>query len=155
MDTEAIESICRLKYRYFRLLDTKEFDRLGELFVEDATASYESAPRPYRSRAEIVEFLTTSLSDPGMITLHQGHHPEIDVGEDGSASGTWYLSDKVFVPGYDFALAGTAIYSDRYVCDEQGWRFTHTGYTRIYEERRKHGSGELVSFTSRFGATPE
>jgi len=150
VDIEAIEAIHRLKYAYFRLLDTKRFDELGELFTEDATASYESAPRPYTGRAEIVEFLAGSLTDPGMVTLHQGHHPEIDVHGDGTASGTWYLSDKVFVPAYDFHLNGTALYADRYVLVDGAWKFAHTGYERIYEERRKLSSGELVSFTSRF-----
>jgi len=151
---EAREAICRLKYSYFRLLDTKRFDELGELFTEDATASYESAPRPYTGRDEIVGFLSGSLADPGMVTLHQGHHPEIDVHDDGTASGTWYLSDKVFVPAYDFHLTGTALYADRYVLVDGAWKFSHTGYERIYEERRKHATGELVSFTSRFQPAP-
>jgi hypothetical protein len=85
-----------------------------------------------------------------MVTLHQGHHPEIDVFDDGTAAGTWYLSDKVFVPAYDFALAGTALYEDRYRRVEGEWRISHTGSVRIYEERRKHSSGDLVSFKSRF-----
>lgn len=150
MTLEATEAICRLKYTYFRLLDTKRFDELGDLFTEDGTADYESAPRPYTGRAEIVEFLTSSLADLGMVTLHQGHHPEIEVSDDGTATGTWYLSDKVFVPAYDFALAGTALYEDRYRCVGGEWKISHTGYVRIYEERRKHSSGELVSFKSRF-----
>jgi hypothetical protein len=154
MTLEAVEAICRLKYTYFRLLDTKQFDLLGGLFTEDGTADYESAPRPYAGRAEIVEFLSSSLSDPGLVTLHQGHHPEIDVAGDGTATGIWYLSDKVIGPAYDFMLEGTALYEDAYVEVGGEWRFTHTGYSRIYEERRRHSTGELLSFTSRFQPAP-
>ena len=37
-----IEAIKQLKHAYFRLLDSKEFELLGELFTDDATTSYES-----------------------------------------------------------------------------------------------------------------
>jgi hypothetical protein len=151
MDIEAIEAIRRLKYAYFRLLDTKRFDELGELFTEDATAAYESAPRPYAGRDEIVAFLRSSLSDPGIVSLHQGHHPEIEVDE-GTATGTWYLSDRVVVPAHDFVLDGTALYDDAYALVDGEWRFTHTGYARIWEERRVLSTGKLLTFTSRFDA---
>jgi hypothetical protein len=150
MTLEAIEAISRVKYTYFRLLDTKQFDKLGALFIEEATANYQSAPRPYTGRSEIVEFLSTSMADPGMVTLHQGHHPEIEVYDDGTATATWYLNDKVFIPRYDFSLEGSALYEDQYVLVGDEWKIRHTGYTRIFEERRKHSSGELISFTSRF-----
>ena len=35
-DLEALEAIRRLKARYFRYVDTKQWDRFGELFCEDA-----------------------------------------------------------------------------------------------------------------------
>ena len=56
------------------------------------------------------------------------------------------------VPERDFDLRGTAIYSDRYRKEGGTWRICHTGYDRIFEERRKMSSGELISFSSRFDA---
>ncbi len=42
MDTATeLEAIRRLKYAYFRNLDLKQFDELGRLLTENATASYE------------------------------------------------------------------------------------------------------------------
>ena len=45
----------------------------------------------------------------GMLTLHQVHHPEIEVDGD-TATGHWYLQDKVIVEAFKFVLEGAAIY---------------------------------------------
>src|ERR1035437_10216186 len=122
MNHEATEAICRLKYAYFRLLDTKRFVELGELFVEDATTDYQSAPGPQTGRAEIVEFLTTSLTYPAIVPVHNGHPPEIKVQDNGTASGPLFRCDKVVVPAYDFLLEGTALYEVAYVLVDGEWK---------------------------------
>jgi hypothetical protein len=149
---DDVESIRRLKYSYFRYLDTKHFRDLGKLFVADGTTAYEAGTLRQEGREAIVEFLISSLGDPGIITFHTGHHPEIDVRPDGTASGIWYLEDRVIVPAFDLVLGGTALYEDEYVIDDGEWRIRHTGYHRIYEERRRMQTGELISFTTRFDA---
>jgi hypothetical protein len=151
---DDLESIRRLKYAYFRLLDTKQFHELGALFVADGTTAYEAGTLRQEGRAAIVEFLSSSLGDPGIVSFHSGHHPEIDVHTDGTATGIWYLEDRVIVPAFDLVLGGTALYEDSYVVDDGQWRIRHTGYHRIYEERRRLKSGELISFTSRFDTAP-
>ena len=67
-----------------------------------------------------------------MLTLHQAHHPEIAVDGD-TATGDWYLQDKVIVEAFKFVLEGAGFYSDRYTRTGDGWRMTHTGYRRTYE----------------------
>ena len=147
---DDVQSIQRLKYAYFRLLDTKQFFELGKLFVEDVTTAYEAGTLRQVGREAIIDFLTSSLGDPGIVTFHSGHHPEIDVRDDGTASGIWYLEDRVIVPAFDLVLGGTALYEDIYVRKDGQWKIQHVGYQRIYEERRRLKSGELVSFSSRF-----
>ena len=149
---DDVQSILRLKYAYFRLLDSKQFRDLGALFVADGTTAYEAGTLHQSGREAIVDFLVSSLGDPGIITFHNGHHPEIDVASDGTATGIWYLEDRVIVPAFDLVLAGTALYEDEYVIDDGEWRIRHTGYQRIYEERRRMKTGELISFKSRFDA---
>ena len=78
MDPSEIESICQLKYAYFRLLDLKRFTELGELLTEDATTAYQSGELRQSGREAIVAFLQESLGDPGIVTMHNGHHPEIE-----------------------------------------------------------------------------
>jgi hypothetical protein len=152
--TEERQSIERLKYAYFRLLDTKRFDDLGDLLTDDVTTSYEAGKYRPVGRAAVVEFLESSLGDPGIITVHHGHHPEITVADDGTATGVWYLEDRVIAAGADFELGGTALYTDRYRRDGDSWRISHTGYERIFEEQRTYSTGKLLSLTSRFDPAP-
>ena len=153
MDTAAeLEAIRRLKYAYFRTLDLKEFDDLGALLTDDVTASYEDGRTVLEGRGAIVTWLSSVLGDPGIVTEHQGHHPEITLTSDTTATGVWYLQDRVIVPAHDVEIAGTAFYDDRYRRAEGGWRIAHTGYTRVFEEHRTHSTFEVRSFTSRFGS---
>ena len=151
-----IEAIKQLKHAYFRLLDSKEFELLGGLFTDDATTSYESGKYSHKGREEVVSFLSTSLGDRSIVHEHLGHHPEITLTGDTTAAGKWYLHDRVMVPSVDFELGGTAIYTDEYVKVNGAWRIRHTGYVRVYEEQRKHSTGALTRFRSRFTTdTPE
>lgn len=150
---DDFEAIRQLKYAYFRLLDTKRFDELGELLTEDATSSYQSGELSQNGRAAIVEFLKRSLADPGIVTMHTGHHPELTLISENEAAGTWYLEDLVIIPAADLEMQGTAIYSDEYVRRDGTWKIGHTGYERIFERRRKPSTGEEISFKSRFSPT--
>jgi hypothetical protein len=153
MDTAAdLEAIRRLKYAYFRTLDLKQWNALGELLAEDATASYEDGKTVLEGRAAIVGWLASVLNDPGIVTEHHGHHPEINFTSATTAEGMWYLQDRVIVPSADVEIGGTAFYEDRYRRTDAGWRIAHTGYTRVFEEHRTHSTLEVRSFTSRFGS---
>ena len=153
MDEAAeLEAIRQLKYAYFRTLDLKQFDALGALLTEDATTSYEDGRTQLAGRAAIVEWLSGALGDPGIVTEHHGHHPEITFTSDTGAEGTWYLQDRVIVPSADLEIGGTAFYTDRYVRTTEGWRIAHTGYVRVFEEHRTHSTLAVRSFTSRFGS---
>jgi hypothetical protein len=153
MDTAAeLEAIRRVKYAYFRTLDLKQFDDLGALLTEEATASYEDGRTVLEGRSAIVSWLTAVLGDRGIVTEHHGHHPEITFTSETTAAGVWYLQDRVIVPAADVEISGTAFYDDRYRQTQDGWRIAHTGYTRVFEEQRKHSTLEVRSFTSRFRA---
>ena len=151
---DDLEAIRALKAAYFRLLDTKEFALLGDVLTDDVTTSYEGGSHTFDGRSEVIEFLERSLGEPGIVHSHTAHHPEITLTSEDEATGIWYLEDRVIVPAADFMLTGTALYEDVYVRTPAGWRIRHTGYRRIYEERRRHSTGELLSFTSRFEEGP-
>jgi hypothetical protein len=150
VDLEEIEAIKQLKYRYFRFLDTKRFTDLGALLTDDATTSYQSGEFCFQGRDAIVAFLTQSLGNSDIVTMHNGHHPEIEITSPTTATGTWYLQDRVVVREQDFEVLGTLLYRDEYVKVDGHWKIGHTGYDRIFEEHRRHSNGELHSFRAMF-----
>jgi hypothetical protein len=152
-DLEEIEAIRQLKYRYFRFLDTKRFTELGQLLTEDATTSYQSGELSYQGRDAVVAFLQESLGSGDIVTMHHGHHPEIALTGPTTATGVWYLEDRVVVRAMDFQIFGTLLYDDRYVKVDGQWKIEHTGYERIFEEHRTLSDGRLHSFRAMFDAT--
>lgn len=133
-DLIEIEAIKRLKHRYVRLLDHKEWDELQTLFASDATASYADGTYAYEGRDAIVGFLRDALASPNVLTSHKVHQPEIDLTGPNSATGVWGLEDVVIHLEHNVTIRGAAFYRDEYVKVDGEWRIKHTGYERVYEE---------------------
>lgn len=129
-----IEAIKRLKYRYLRHLDLKEWDALAECFTEDASVAYADGQFSFSGRAAIMQFLRQALSAPTKITSHRCHQPEIDFSGPTAATATWALDDIVIDTEAGFTLRGAAFYSDTYVKVGDDWKIQSTGYHRIFEE---------------------
>ena len=130
-DLLAVRAIEQLKYRYLRALDSKDWDLLRSTFTADATANYGDRLE-FSNPDDLVAFMRENLG-PDMVTLHQVHHPEIDVAGD-SATGRWSLQDRIVMTGYRLLLDGASLYEDRYSRGADGeWRISHTGYVRLYE----------------------
>jgi SnoaL-like protein len=129
-----IDEIKRVKYRYLRALDTKNWDDFADTLTADVIADYgESLGTDHRftDRDALVNYLRTSLG-PQVITEHRVGHPEITLDGD-DASGTWYLQDRVIVAEVNFMLIGAAFYRDRYRRTRDGWKISATGYDRTYD----------------------
>lgn len=126
---DDVTAISQLKYRYLRTLDTKDWEGFASCFLPEATGDYNGLL--FEDRTALVTYMRDHLGE-GLLTLHQVHHPEVVVDGD-TATGTWYLQDKVIVPAFDFMLEGAAFYSDRYARTPDGWRVSHTGYRRTFE----------------------
>lgn len=129
-----IDEIKQLKYRYLRALDTKHWDDFAATLTEDVSGDYgESlgAEHTFSDRESLVDFMRTSLG-PAIITEHRVSHPEITVDGD-TASGVWYLQDRVIAPDFNFMLIGAAFYRDRYRRTADGWKICTTGYDRTYD----------------------
>jgi len=130
---EEIEELKKLKYRYFRHLDCKQFDAMLELFAEGASTSYNSGEHSYGGKAAIREFFDTAMSSSKILHQHQGHHPEIELTSDTTATGVWYMDDTVHILEHNLKIRGNGIYWDEYVKVDGKWKILHTGYERLWE----------------------
>jgi len=85
---EDIEAIKKLKHRYLHCLDSKLWEELEQCLAGDVKASFMGGAMKYDGRQELMEFYRVSLP-PIRLTSHTGHHPQIEITGDGSATGMW------------------------------------------------------------------
>lgn len=131
---DDIEAIQQLKYRYFRFLDSKQWDALGTCFTADATAAYDDGKYAFQGREAILGFLHGALGSQEIVSVHHGHHPEIEIVAADHARGIWSLEDYLIFRESNTRLRGAAYYHDEYVRSEGSWKISRTGYVRLFEE---------------------
>ena len=136
MDLEAIEEIRQLKYRYFRSLDTRDWETFGDCLTEDVVARYGTKamgdPLHFDSRQEVVDYMSANMG-PGLTSVHIANHPEISVDGD-TATGSWAFEDTVLALAFNMIIRGAGYYIDTYRRDADGaWRIASTAYDRLYE----------------------
>ena len=134
LDLEAIELIKQLKARYFRFLDTADYEGLKTIFTQDAGIHYRSPSYNHQRQGwdDIEAFLQESFSKT-KFGIHTGHHPEITVAGD-KATGIWYLHDKFVSLDDNITFEGSAIYKDQYVKESGQWKIAYSEYDRLFEE---------------------
>jgi hypothetical protein len=129
-DTEAIK---KLKAKYFRCVDKKLWDEMEEVWVEDAVADYGMGIELLQGIKAIMEFLKKNLDRDSMISVHQGHNPEIEITSDTTARGVWVLNDRLIIQTIA-TLNGWRYYEDEYVKVNGEWKKKSTKITNILEE---------------------
>ena len=134
--TADLYEIQVLKARYFRFLDTKQWDELRALFSDDMQIVIEDSAVPssdeptFASPEELLSYLRAAK--PGKITVHQGHMPEIEFQDKDHATGIWAMHDWVDDPGRGVAWQGNGHYHERYVRSADGpWRIAFIRLTRL------------------------
>jgi len=84
---DDVEEIKKLKARYFRTLDTKDWGAYREVFADDVVVDLSTAGgevwRGIEAFMEYVRGLTLVQS------VHQGHMPEIDLTSETTATLSW------------------------------------------------------------------
>ena len=132
---EDIEAIRRLKYKYFRTLDRKQWDKMAECFTEDATTSYYDERYQPQDVEEIMGFLSHSLGRASLFGIHHGHHPEIEITSRTTARCTWYLYNYMIDARDNLTMLLVGVYYDDYVKVDGQWKIIRTLSSRIIEER--------------------
>ncbi|MCB1704007.1 MAG: nuclear transport factor 2 family protein [Halioglobus sp.] len=128
-----IEKIKQLKARYFRALDTNDWALFAATLSQDCIGSYSDGDLSFDGRDAIVTFMRDNLSGDKILTLHHGHHPEIDIVDATAATGIWYLEDTVLALEAGIRIYGGAIYADEYRKVDGQWCICKTGYKRTFE----------------------
>ena len=107
------EAIKELKARYFRFIDTKQWDDFAELFTDDCVHWLpEDSPVAMMGNAEYLA-MTRELLDTG-VTVHQGHMEEITFVSADEATGIWSMEDVVQIepPSGRVSIRGYGHYHD-------------------------------------------
>jgi hypothetical protein len=127
-ELEAIEEIKQLKARYFRLMDTKQWEPWGEVFTRDGVLeTNEGGPSRLEGRDEIVRTVSGILKDS--VTVHHGHMPEIALTGETTATGIWAMFDWVDMP--QLVLRGFGHYEETYRVEDDRWRIATSRLTRL------------------------
>ncbi len=132
IDVDDVEAIRRLKARYFRTMDTKDWDAMRQVFTDDVVMDTSEAGGNVVSGAdEFMSFLQGTLGDA--VTVHQGHMPEIDLTSETTATGIWALNDIVIWPN-GMRLDGYGHYHETYEKGPEGWRIKSSKLTRLHAD---------------------
>jgi hypothetical protein len=140
-DLVEIAAIKELKARYFRLVDTKQWEAWRLLFTDDARFEGMTCPGPADAFVEVV---SRNLADA--TTVHHGHMPEIRLTGSRTARGIWAMSDYVVwgsgpVPGGgegpwaaldgQWGIVGYGHYEEEYRKEGDDWRISFLRLTRL------------------------
>jgi ketosteroid isomerase-like protein len=131
---EAIEAIRSLKARYFRLIDTKQWDALRDVFAADLTVLTPEGKVHAQGGAAYAAALQHSLEHA--VSCHQGLAGEVEIDEDGAAHAIWAMQDVITwqdrhpVTGWK-AIVGRGHYHETYRREAGEWRIATLTLTRL------------------------
>jgi hypothetical protein len=131
---EAIEEIRALKARYFRLIDTKQWAELPEVFTKDLKIVTPDGRVWMEGGQAYADSLAWGLEHA--VSHHQGLTSEIEVTDETRASAIWAMqdviewTDKHPREGWK-AILGRGHYHETYRREDQRWRIATLSLTRL------------------------
>jgi hypothetical protein len=129
-----LEALRNLKARYFRFLDTKDWAAWTEIWAPQIEHEMVTEGRSHRgAREDFVRFVAGALD--GVITVHHGHTPELELTSPTTARGIWAFVDRL-EPGPDAhpmapRMDGWGHYHETYVKSDGTWRIATQKITRL------------------------
>jgi hypothetical protein len=132
---DDVEAIKQLKARYFRMLDTKDWDGLAAVFADDVEIDTTGdGGRVTHGVAEFLPFLRQSIEQ--VITVHHGHMPEIELTSPTTARGVWAMEDRLWWPeGSPIShLHGYGHYIETYEKTSGRWLIKTMTLTRLHRQ---------------------
>lgn len=144
----AIEEIKQLKARYFRLMDTRDFDQMALVFCREAVfdcsegSRFMGAARDWkgpvgpitRGRDAIISWIRASFEN--RTSVHHGHCHEVTIDSDTEAHGVIAMEDVIHTLDREIELIrGAGHYHERYRLEDGAWRIATTKLTRLFLHR--------------------
>ena len=143
----AIEEIKRVKACCFRAVHSGDAELLRSLLAEDCVLDYRGSctdpatGRDYLPGVNMVvngrESLPAGgLASVGIVSVHQGHHCEIELTSDSTAQGIWSMTDRLYMPeSAPFSvMTGYGHYHETYERTDATWKIKTLRLTRIRVE---------------------
>ena len=130
---DDIEAIRQLKARYFRLMDTKDWDAFAQVFAQDVEVDLTTqGAGVIRGVAEYLPFLRSVIED--VVTVHHGHMPEVELTSPTTAAGIWAFEDHLWWPegAPQRELHGFGHYHETYVKAGGEWRIHTMRLSRLH-----------------------
>lgn len=132
-----IEAIKQLKARYFRTMDTKDWDAMRQVFSDDVVLDSTGSGGNILSGADnVISFLKSSLGD--VVTVHHGHMPEIELTSATRANGVWSMEDLLRWPD-GRELRGYGHYTESYEKIGDQWFIKSLKLTRLRMDMSEAG----------------
>jgi hypothetical protein len=141
-ELKAIEDIRQLKSRYFRYLDTKNWDGMASIFCRNAVFDLRAGAvvnpdkggpgtdTVLHGRAQIVNFLAESLVNA--VSVHHGHGHEVWIDSPVEARGVIAMEDIIRTADTGaLFLHGHGHYEETYKRDDGEWRIARSKLTRL------------------------
>jgi uncharacterized protein (TIGR02246 family) len=126
---DDVEAIKRLKARYFRTMDTKDWEGMRQVFTDDVVVDTTGSGGQIVEGADtFMRYLQSTLD--GVVTVHHGHMPEVEVTGPDTATGVWAMQDILEWPD-GRRMFGYGHYHETYARLEDGWRIATTRLTRL------------------------
>jgi hypothetical protein len=131
---QAIEDIRNLKARYFRFMDTKQWDLLAGLFTADMQVLSPGGGVWLNGGAAFAASLRNSLEHS--VSVHQGLTAEIEIIDAENAKAIWAMQDiiewKDRHPREGWkSIVGRGHYHDTYRKTDGNWRIATLSLTRL------------------------
>ena len=129
---DDVEEIKKLKARYFRGLDSKDWELYGACFAEDIIVDLTGAGgEKFEGRAKFMAYATAM---PMVQSVHHGHMPEIALTGPDTATGVWALEDyNVWQDGSQ--NHGWGHYLETYVKRDGRWQIATMALSYLRIER--------------------
>jgi ketosteroid isomerase-like protein len=95
--TDDVEAIQRLKARFCRALDTKDWSAYRQSLTDDVTVDTTESGGGIVTGAD--DFVAVLIDVIGEVsTVHHCHTPEIDLTSPTTATGIWAMEDMLWFP---------------------------------------------------------